>query len=174
MIDLTKPIYVGRDDISERFGCSKITKRVWATVNGVEMEWEYPSGKPLGPHPPLTNVPPAEERWYVQMLSDGNKVGPVHNSEPADQKQVVKVAILGPGEPPLSYYASLHSELRIAKANAEADSTRIAALEGMVRELSDELVKHENHELCGLHISYKLMTRAKNLLNGQYMGLPKD
>ena len=164
MIDLTKPVkcdgilmeYLRYEDDE----CIKIVD--------YDKDWYWLSdGTPLGDWPPLTNVPPAEERWYVQMLSDGNKVGPVHNSEPADQKQVVKVAILGPGEPPLSYYASLHSELRIAKANAEADSTRIAALEGALNGMCKFLESAYWRENDPEHMASitQIVGSAKNLLN---------
>ena len=158
MIDLTKPVYCGGEEVNVEISMSQ------GYISEIDTHrWWYRDGtRPNTIYPPLTNEPRKE---FQEMMDALHEI-----DQPADQKQVVKVAILGPGEPPLSYYASLHSELRIAKANAEADSTRIAALEGMVGELDAKLqqwLDGYDHPGWWREEMGQLLTRAKNLLNEQ-------
>jgi len=154
-IDLSKPVWCGKHDLSERIAVSHITKKAWAMIGKAKWEWEFPSGFSLGPWPPLSNVPP----------EPADREG--EEKRPSLVETFAKLRELSSG-----YWDQFNTndEINEALGRTDPQATRIAALEGMVRELYAELYlwydEHDNGSEWDAN-TLTLINRAKNLLNEQ-------
>jgi hypothetical protein len=175
-IDLSKPVWCGGEDISDRIGASHLTYKAWAIVAGKRLEWDFPSGVPLGDHPPLTNVPP--ENNSIPETSVGNVTGSDGGERPTPFTPPVKPEVVESGEevkgeidnkiePTLNIKFDDNPVKEIVIRcvmvhDYNAALTRIAALEDCVRDLRDAYEKaiHPGNGKA----KQELITRAKNLV----------